>query len=328
MTVLSRLLSSASLRLASRRVALLLVTLLLVSVITFGIMQVLPGNIINALLGDTATPDQIAALQHRMGFDTPLPVRYWNWISRVLQGDLGISQQYGIPVSSMLSGRVFNSLVLGLLALVVSVPLALALGTLGALHRGRRLDRFITALVLVNFGLPEYVLGVLAILVFSVWFPLLPGSSLVAPGENPLARPLAMVLPVLVLSAGLLTYISQITRTGMIRALQSPYVRTAVLKGLPMRVVVLRHALPNVMLPVLAEIGMHFGYVIGGLVVVETLFSYAGVGQMLMNAVTYRDVVALQGTVLVIAAAYGVGNMAADLIALRFDPRIEDGAAR
>lgn len=315
------------LMLMAKRIALLAVTLWLVSLLTFSIVEVLPGDAAQAMLGDAGTPAQVEALRRQIGLDRPWWVRYGQWMEHALQGDLGLSQQYRMPVAEMIGGRLRNSAVLGALALLISAPLAIGLGTLAAVHEGRWLDRVIGALTLVGFGLPEYVLGALAILLFSIWFPLLPASSLVDPGQSPWARPAALVLPVLVLTLGLLTYVTQITRSCMSQALRSDYVRTALLKGMPYRRVVLRHALPNVMLPVLAEIGMHFGYVIGGLVVVETLFSYAGIGQMMMSAVSFRDIVAVQGTVLVIALAYGCGNLIADLFAIGFDPRLRTRAA-
>lgn len=310
-----------SLNWITRRLMLLSFTLWLVSLLTFIIVNLLPGDIAHVMLGDSATPEQLLGLQQQLGLDRPFWGRYWSWVGRFLTGDLGTSLQYGQPVADMLTGRLGNSAILGALALLISVPVALGLGTLTAVYQNTWVDRTLTSLLMINFGLPEYVTGVLLILLFSVYWPILPGSSLTAPGDNPFDHPKALVLPVIVLTLSLITYVSQITRTGMIAALDSNYVRTAILKGLPKRQVVLSHALPNVMLPVINEVGMHVGYVIGGMVVVESLFSYSGVGQLMINAVNYRDVPTVQATVLVVAIAYGVGNLLADLVAQCCDPR-------
>jgi peptide/nickel transport system permease protein len=269
-----------------------------------------------------ATPGQVEAVRAKLGLDQPVIARYAAWMWGMLHGDLGRSLQYGYPIAPMLLARLGNSAILGVIILGIAAPLSVALGVLAALRPGRWLDRAISAFAVGAYALPEYIVGLLLIMVFSIWWPLLPGSSLMDPNENPLHRPDALVLPVAVMVVGMLAFISQITRASMIQAMASAYVRTAVLKGVPHWRVVLRHALPNVMAPIVTEIGMYFGYVIGGLVVVETLFSYAGLGQLMTNAVSYRDVPIIQAAVLLVAAAYGVGNLAADVAALLLNPRL------
>jgi peptide/nickel transport system permease protein len=222
----------------------------------------------------------------------------------------------------MLLGRLGNSAILGVLSLLIAAPLAIALGTLAAIRPGGLLDRCISGFAVGAYAMPEYVTGLLAILVFSIWLYVLPGTSLIDPNDNPLDHPQALVLPVGVLVFGMLAFISQVTRASMIQVLASPYVRTAILKGMPYRTVILKHALPNILPPTVTEIGMHFGYVIGGLVVVETLFSYAGLGQLITSAVTFRDIPIIEAGVLVVAAAYGVGNLVADIAALLLNPRL------
>ncbi len=311
-----------ALQLILRRCGLLLVVLFIVSVLTFGIVNVLPGDVANAILGDLGTPQQVEALRRSMGLDLPLLQRYESWIVALLHGDFGQSLQFGLPIAPMLFGRLANSAVLGAITLLIAVPVSVLLGVIAGVHEGRLADRVISGFAVVAFSLPEYVIGLLLILVFSIWFPLLPGSSLMDPGANPLARPATLVLPVAVLALGMLAYLSQITRAGMITAMQSAYVRTAVLKGLPGWVVVLKHALPNMLLPTISEIGMNFGYVLGGIVIVETLFSYAGIGQMMVNAVDHRDIPVVEAAVLVVAVAYGVGNLLADAASILLNPRL------
>ncbi|MBE9604543.1 ABC transporter permease [Acetobacteraceae bacterium H6797] len=305
-----------------RRVLLLVVVLLAVSVLTFAIVNVLPGDVATAVLGDMATPDQVTALRAALGLDQPLAERYFHWLLAVLHGDFGKSLQHGQPIAPMLMGRLGNSAILGLITLAIAAPLAVALGIVAALKPGGTLDRIIGAIAVGAYALPEYVIGLLAILAFSIWLDILPGSSLMDPNENPLTRPEALILPIGVLITGMLAFISQITRASMIQVMGSAYVRTAILKGVPQWRVVMKHALPNLLPPTIAEIGMYFGYVIGGLVVVETLFSYAGLGQLVTNAVSYRDVPVIQAVVLLVAAAYGIGNLIADVAALLLNPRL------
>jgi len=311
-----------ALQLILRRLFLLVVVLFLVSTLTFGIVNVLPGDVANAMLGDLATPQMAASLRQQLGLDQPLLTRYGIWTDALLHGDLGNSLQFGLPIRPMLLGRLGNSAILGGITLLIGVPLAVLLGALAGVYPGRLVDRLVSGLAIGAFSLPEYVIGLLLILVFSIWLPILPGSSLMDPSANPLSRPLALVLPVAVLVIGMQAYLSQITRAGMIGAMQSAYVRTAILKGLPLWMVVLKHALPNVLLPTLTEIGMNFGYMLGGIVIVETLFSYAGLGQMMVNAVDHRDIPVVEASVLVVAIAYGVGNLLADVASILLSPRL------
>jgi len=312
----------AVLAILARRIGLLVVVLFLVSVLTFAIVNILPGDVAQAMLGDLGTPEQLAALRAAMGLDLPLAPRYLHWMAAVLRGDLGTSLADDQPIAGMLMLRLGHSAILAGLTLIIAVPLAILMGTLAALRPGSWSDRLISGLAVLCFSLPEYVTGMAAILVFSLWWPILPGSSLIEPGANPLAHPATLVLPVAVLATGMLAHLSQITRAGMIVALESAYVRTAMLKGLSGASVVFKHALPNVMPPLLTEIGMQFGYLLGGIVVVETMFAYSGIGDMLVSAVAHRDIPVVEATVLVVALAYGIGNLLADLGCLAVDPRL------
>lgn len=305
-----------------RRSLLLVVVLFAVSVMTFSIVNILPGDAAHSILGDAGTPEQVAALRERLGLNVPVTERYVTWISSAMRGDFGTSLQTSQEIGPILMARLGNSAVLGIITLLVAVPMSIVLGVVAAVYQGRLLDRLISGFTIVNFSLPEYVVGMLLILCFSIWLPIFPGSSLMDPGANPLERPEALVLPVAVLALGMLAYLSQFTRAGMIAALDSPYVRTAILKGLPKWVVVFKHALPNVLLPTICEIGMIFGYALGGIAVVELLFSYAGIGQLTVDAISYRDIPIIQASVLVIATMYGVGNLLADLLSISLNPRL------
>ena len=307
-----------------RRTLLLVVVLAIVSLVIFGIVNVLPGDIATAILGDTGTEAQAQALRVVMGLNQPPMLRYWHWMAGVLHGDFGTSLQFGKPIAPMLWGRVGNSAILGALALLIGAPLSVGLGMLAALKPRGVLDRVITGLAVGTYAMPEYVLGLLGILALSIWWPILPGSSLMDPNENPLMRPDALVMPVGVLVLGMFAILGQLSRASMIGVMQAAYIRTAILKGVPRWQVVLKHALPNLLPPVIAEIGMYFGFVLGGLVVVETLFSYSGLGQMMTNAVSFRDVPTIEAAVLMVAAAYGVGNLFADVVSMLLNPRLRN----
>jgi peptide/nickel transport system permease protein len=308
--------------LVARRLAFMLLILVSVSFLTFLIVNVLPGDVANTILGDFATPDQVEALRQRLGLDQPVLLRYVQWIGGMLQGDFGTSLKTSMPIGPLLWVRLKNSLVLALLGMAVAIPAGVALGVIAAVYRGSIVDRAITTTVVIIFALPEYVIGLALILVFSIRWEILPASALVLPGQSVFHNPLALVLPIAVVALGMLAYLCQVTRASMIAALNSGYVRTAVLKGLHKRSVVVKHALRNAMIPTLAEIGLGFGYSLGGLVVIETVFSYPGIGQFLVQSIQNRDIPALQAAVLVVAAAYSIGNLLADMGSVSLNPKL------
>lgn len=305
-----------------QRLLLMVIVLFIVSILTFVIVNVLPGDVAVAVLGDLGTPEQVAALREQMGLNAPLVEQYVNWISSFLVGDFGTSLQTRQPIAPALLERLAHSAVLGGITLVIAVPFSITLGVIAASFQGQTIDRVISGLTIITFSLPEYVVGLMLILGLAIWYPILPGSSMLEPGAHPLMNPRILVLPVTVLTLGMMAYLSQFTRAGMITALQSQYVRTATLKGLPRWQVVFKHALPNVLLPTICEIGMIFGYVLGGIVVVETLFAYPGLGQMVVDAIAFRDIPIIQTSVLVVAVAYGIGNLLADVVSILLNPRL------
>lgn len=305
-----------------RRLAFMMLILVCVSFLTFLIVNVLPGDVANTILGDFATPEQVEALRQRLGLDQPVLYRYVEWAAGMVHGDFGLSLKSNQPIGPTLWGRLKNSLILASMGLAVAVPIGIALGVVAAVYKDSLLDRAITTSVVIIFALPEYVIGLALILVFSIQWNLLPANSLVLPGQSVFSNPLTLVLPTAVVALGMLAYLCQVTRASMIAALNSGYVRTAVLKGLYKRSVVVKHALRNAMIPTLAEIGLGFGYSLGGLVVIETVFSYPGIGQFLVQSIQNRDIPGLQAAVLVVAAAYSIGNLVADVGSLALNPKL------
>ena len=308
-------------RYLARRLALSLLTLVLVSAIVFAVAQVLPGNLARTILGPYATAGQVARLNHELGADRPLPVRYGDWLGGFLRGDWGRSQLLNTPVRPLVLDRLGNSLVLAAFALVLVVPLSIALGVLAGLTEGRLLDRVVSLTGVALIAVPEFVAGVILLVVFAVKLQWLPVSSHV-PGADPVDVVRQLLLPALPLMFVLFGYIARMARAGTVEALASPYVRTAVLKGLPRRVVVWRHVLRNALLPTVSVVSVQVGYLVGGLVVIETLFDYPGIGQLVYDSAKGHDVPVLEATVLLVAGVYLVANLVADLLYVLLDPRL------
>lgn len=296
-------------------------TLVLVSIIVFSVAEILPGDVGRTILGPYASNEQVDRLNHELGNDRPLPVRYADWVSGFVTGDWGDSVLLNTPVRTLVLDRLGNSLVLGLFALVLIVPFSIALGVVAALHHGRALDRVISVTGLSLIALPEFVGGVILLVVFAVklgWFPV---SSHV-PSPNPVDVFRQLLLPSIPLMLVLFGYISRMARAGTIDALLANYTRTAVLKGLPRRTVIWRHVLRNALLPTISVVSVQLGYLVGGLVVIETLFSYPGIGKLVLDSATGHDLAVLEATVLMIAVLYMVSNFVADVLYGMLNPRV------
>jgi peptide/nickel transport system permease protein len=305
-----------------RRIGLAVVTLFLLSVLVFVGTQLLPGDVGRRILGPFATQEAVDALNARLGTDRPLLVQYWDWISSAVTGDLGFSVSSSRPVTEMLGRALVNSLKLAALAFVIVVPLSLAGGVIAALNRGRLADRLITVGGLSATVIPEFVSGVVLIVVFAVFLGWLPGTATAPPGSGFFTQLKHLILPAIPLVLVLFGYIARITRAGVIEALDADYTRTAILKGLPRSTVIRRDVLRNALLPTIAVIASQIGYLIGGLVVVEVLFTYQGVGSLLFNAARNADFPLLAGGVLVVGAAFQVSMLLADLAYSWLNPRI------
>jgi peptide/nickel transport system permease protein len=303
------------------RLGLALVTLVLVSMIVFVVAEVLPGDVGRTILGSYASNEQVERLNHELGNDRPLPVRYGDWVSGFISGDWGESALLNRPVRPLVLDRLANSLVLGLFALVLIVPFSIGFGVLAALHHGKALDRVISVTGLSLIALPEFVAGVILLVVFAVklgWFPV----SSAVPSANPVDVVRQLLLPSIPLMFVLFGYIARMARAGTIDALQSNYTRTAVLKGLPQRTVVWRHVMRNAILPTISVVSVQVGYLVGGLVVIETLFSYPGIGELVLDSAQGHDLPVLQATVLVVAVIYMASILVADVLHGVLNPRI------
>lgn len=316
-------------RLILRRLAISVVVLWLVTLLVFVATLLLPGDPARAILGQQATPERIAALNDRLGLDAPVWQRYLDWLGGLFTGDLGTSAASQGPVTDLLGGRIGASLVLLVAAAVISTLVGLALGTWSALRRGRAVDHTVSGISLVVAALPEFVIGVALIVVLSTTvLPVFPSVTLAPPGEPVWSQPIQLVLPILTLTLVVTPYITRMMRATMSEVLDSGYVEMARLKGLPERVVITRHAVPHAIGPVAQVIAIQLAWLAGGVVVVEFLFRYPGIGQALIDAVSNRDVEVVQAITLLIAGVYIVVNLIADIVGIMTNPKLRAEVAR
>jgi peptide/nickel transport system permease protein len=308
-----------------KRVLLSIVTLWVLSVLVFAAGQWLPGDVARTILGPLADAQAVAALNHSLGTDRPVIGQYVHWIGGLAHGDLGTSLVYRAPVASFLWPALLNSLKLAGLAFVIVVPLSIMAGVVAALRADGWLDRLITTSGATLAVVPEFVSAIVLILVFSVWLDWLPLSATAPPGAGALDALGHLFLPALPLVFVFFGYFARMTRTGMIDALASDYTRTAILKGLPFPVVLWRHVLRNALLPTITVATTQLGYMIGGLVVVESLFHYQGIGGLVFDAAKGHDFPLLEAGVLAIGVVYVLTNLIADLCYRLIDPRLREG---
>ncbi|MHA3724690.1 ABC transporter permease [Leucobacter sp. HY1910] len=291
------------------------ITLLLVSVLIFFATQAMPGDVARVILGVNATPERLETLREQLGLNLPLSTQYFNWLTGILRGDWGTSLTNGAPIADILAIRVRNSATLGLLAMVIMLPIALVIGVIAAQKRDRAFDNVFMGSSMVVNAAPEFVLGTVLIALFGTtvfhWFP---PVALIPPADMPWWHIPALVLPVMTLVIGGVAYLARLVRVSFIDVMQSEYIQTARLKGLSTRRILYRHALPNALAPIIPAASLVAAFVIGGTVVVEYLFSYPGIGSVLVEAVGNRDLPLIQAVVLIIAAAYFVFNFIADLL--------------
>ena len=284
--------------------------------------QILPGDVGRRILGRDASPEAVAALNEELGTDRPILVQYWDWVSGFVRGDLGESYNLRVPVSDLVVDALGNSFKLALVAFVIVVPLGVAGGVYAALREGRSADRFITIAGLSATVVPEFVSSIILILIFGLWLELLPITAAWPEGAGLLTQLKHLILPSLPLVLVLFGYLARMARAGTIEALDADYTRTAVLKGLPQRTVIRRHVLRNALLPTIAVVATQTGYLIGGLVVIEVIFNYQGIGRLLFEAVQAKDFPMLQSAVLVVGVIYLLATLVADLAYSLLNPRI------
>jgi peptide/nickel transport system permease protein len=315
------------LKFLARRALLSLITLAILSVIVFLGGQLLPGDVGRAVLGPLADARAVALFNHQVGVDRPLAAQYWDWITHFVVGDMGRSFTFRAPVAPFIAGAVVNSMKLAALAFVLVVPLGIAGGVWAALRVGQWSDR---GLVLLGQSLgvvPEFISSIVLILIFGVWLRWLPMSADWPEGAGAWTQVKYLILPSLPLVLVFFGYIARVARAGTVEALDADYTRTAILKGLPMSTVMRRHVLRNALLPTITVVASLLGYLAGGLVVIETLFHYRGIGALIYSAARAKDFPMLEAGVLTVGAVYAIASVLADLLSAALNPRLRAARA-
>jgi peptide/nickel transport system permease protein len=306
----------------ARRLVFLVLTLLLTSILIFAVTHFLPGDVARVILGREAGEAALQALREELGLNAPLPVQYIRWLTDFVQGDWGRSFSTRSDILPAIAVRARNSLMLAAVTMIIAVPVAILLGVLAGLKENGLLDNIISVFSLAVVGLPEFVTGVILIEILAFRLRLLPPNSSIRPGMS-FAEVLPMlILPALTATLVLLAYIARLTRAGVVEELRQPYVRTAVLKGLPQPVVLFKHVLPNALLPTITVVAISFGWLISGLIVIENVFNYPGLGRLLVFAIDRRDLPLMQAVTMVTVLAFALANLVADLLYAWLNPRI------
>jgi len=309
-------------RMLGARIVLSVLTLFIVSIIIFALLEVLPGDVASRILGRDATAQALALLREKLHLNEPAVIRYFNWLGGILQGDFGKALTSSRPISEILAPRLFNSVVLSLYAFLIYIPLSLIPALIQASRRDRQIDHVISVINLVFLSIPDFLLGTCLLVLFCVAIPVLPAVSLVDQSSSAMQYLRAMTLPAITLAIAMAIAAVRMLRDNLIEVLDSEYVRMAELKGLPSRAVLLRHALPNALVPTLNITAINLGYLIGGVVIVEKVFSYPGFGGLLVDSLQYRDIPLIEATVIIAAAVYVGANLLADIGTILLNPRL------
>lgn len=308
--------------LVMRRILLSAVTLLLVSLIVFAILEVLPGDVATRILGRDATPEALDLLRNELGLDRPAAIRYVDWLSGLVSGNLGHSLVSSRPIAEILKPRIFNTVLLSLFAFALYLPLTVIPAITQALTRDRAPDHVLSVVTLVLLSMPDFLLATILLLTFVLWIPVLPAISLVDESSSAVEYLRAMTLPAVTLAVVMAVYAVRMLRDNLIEVLDSDYIRMAELKGLSRTRVLLRHALPNALVPTLNVTALNLAYLIGGVVVVEKVFSYPGFGTLLVDSLQLRDLPVIEATVMIAALVYVAANLVADVAAILLNPRL------
>ncbi len=308
-------------RMIGQRLLLGLLTLFIISVVIFGATELLPGDLARELLGQSATPETLAALREQLGLNEPAPVRYWNWLTSALQGDFGVSMGNKRPISDLIAARLGNTLFLAAYAAAMAVPLALTLGIMAALWRNSFFDRAVNAAALSAISFPEFFVAYILI----VWLAqtgIFPSMVRISARTTTPDMLYMAFLPALTLTLVVTAHMMRMTRAAIINLLAAPYIEMARLKGMTPLRVILRHAVPNALAPIINVVALNLAYLITGVVVVEVVFVYPGLGQLMVDAVSNRDIAVVQAVALIFAAAYVLLNLTADVLSTLSNPRL------
>jgi peptide/nickel transport system permease protein len=313
------------LKLVIMRIGMAAITLLLVSLIVFSILEILPGDVATRILGRDATPESLDVLRNELGLNRPALSRYLMWLGELLRGDLGRSLVSNRPVADILGMRIYNTMLLSLYAFLVYLPLTTVPALLQAIWRDRPIDHVFSIVTLILLSMPDFLLATILLFTFVVVIPVLPAMSLVDESSSAWDYFRAMTLPAVTLAIVMAVYAVRMLRDNLIEVLDSDYIRMAELKGLSAGRVLVRHALPNALSPTLNVTALNLAYLVGGVVVVERVFSYPGFGNLLVDSLQLRDLPVIESTVMIAALVYVLANLLADVTGILLNPRLRTG---
>lgn len=314
--------NSPILPLLGARLALALVTLVIVSFVVFCATQILPGDVAEVLLGQAATPEAVAGLRAAMHLNDPAILRFFRWIGGLVTGDLGVSYANNRPIAQLIAGRLGNSLQLAAATALFAVPIALTLGITSAMLRGSVYDRTVTVATITVISVPEFMVATSAVLIFAVWLKWLPSLS-IARDVSSFAELLRIyAMPVMTLSFVISAQMIRMSRAAVVEALDTPYVEMARLKGASRARIVLRHALPNALGPIVNAVALSLSYLLGGVIIVETIFNYPGIAKLMVDAVATRDLPLIQSCAMIFCFVYLLLITTADIVAILSNPKL------
>jgi peptide/nickel transport system permease protein len=310
------------LNLITKRIFLALLTLLIVSAILYGLLEILPGDVATRILGRDANEENLAILRERAGLNIPPVKRYFFWLFNIMRGDLGYSLISTRPLTEILAPKIFNTLILSSCAFLLYLPLTFITALVQASNKDKKIDNILSAITLIILSMPDFIIGTILLIVFVVIFPLLPAISLVDESSTLGEWVMALIMPSVTLALVMFVYGVRMLRDNLIEVLNAEYVLMAGLKGLPKYKVLIKHALPNAIVPTLNVTALNLGFLIGGVVVVEQICSFPGFGRLLIEAIKNKDLPVVEATILVAAAFYISANLIADVISILLNPKL------
>lgn len=305
-----------------KRIFSALITLLIVSALIYGFLEMLPGDVATRMLGRTATPETLANLREQLGLNEPALKRYFLWLFNIFQGDFGTALTSKRPITEILAPKIFNTLILSGCAFILYLPLSFITALLQAYYKNKNIDISLSIITLIILSLPDFIIGTIMIIVFVVVFPIFPAISLVGEYSDLSEWFMALVMPSITLALVMSVYAVRMLRDNLIEVLDSEYIFMAKLKGLSKSTVLIKHALPNAIIPTLNVTALNLGFLIGGVVIVEKIFTFPGFGNLLIDSIKFRDLPLVEATILIAAAFYIFANLLTDILSIIFNPRL------
>jgi peptide/nickel transport system permease protein len=305
-----------------RRIGIGFLTLWVVSVVVFVGTEILPGDVAQIILGQSATPENLAALRNELGLDEPAFIRYFDWLGGMLAGDLGISKAGGASIASLIGNRLSNTFLMGGIVTLIAVPLSVLIGLLAAMHPGTRLDRIVSFVTLSVISVPEFFVATFLVLILSVQLRWFPSIAYLSGDETFFVLMRALALPIFTLAVVISGQMIRMTRASILNVMNTPYIEMAILKGVPRKYIFLRHALLNAIGPIINVIVLNLAYLVSGVVIVETIFAYPGLAKLMIDGVQTRDLPLVQACAMIFCTTYIVLILIADILAIMFNPRL------